>query len=351
MYEDITFERLQQRTLARVSDTLDKREGSIIYDAIAPVNVELQNMYIALDNVLNQVYADSASRDYLIRRAKERGISPSLATYAVVKGEFNREIELGSRFSLEVFNYTVIEKMDDNIYKLQCETLGSKPNAYIGDLMPVDYIPDLTMAKLTEILIPGEEDEDTETFRNRYYESFTSQAFGGNKADYQKKVNSIVGVGGTKVYRSANGGGTVGITIIASDYTVPSSVLVDKVQQAIDPLETRGDGEGLAPIYHHVTVRGVEGVEVDMEISIIYENNYGFEDIKSYVNEAVDKYFYELSSSWEGESQLVVRRSHVESRLLAIIGIKDITQILVNGSDNNLMLTADEIPVRGNIIG
>ena len=39
-YEDITYEVILQRMLNRVPNNMDKREGSIIYDALAPAEVE-----------------------------------------------------------------------------------------------------------------------------------------------------------------------------------------------------------------------------------------------------------------------------------------------------------------------
>ena len=50
-YEDITYEVILQRMLDKVSDNMDKREGSIIDDALAPAAVELQLMYIELDTI------------------------------------------------------------------------------------------------------------------------------------------------------------------------------------------------------------------------------------------------------------------------------------------------------------
>ena len=44
MYENVTYEDILQRMLDRVPDSMDKREGSIIYDALAPAAVELQLM-------------------------------------------------------------------------------------------------------------------------------------------------------------------------------------------------------------------------------------------------------------------------------------------------------------------
>ena len=40
MYENMTFENVMDRCLARVSASVDKREGSIVYDAIAPAAAE-----------------------------------------------------------------------------------------------------------------------------------------------------------------------------------------------------------------------------------------------------------------------------------------------------------------------
>ena len=43
MYESQTFDVILKRMLDRVSNSLDKREGSIIYDAAAPAANEIQN--------------------------------------------------------------------------------------------------------------------------------------------------------------------------------------------------------------------------------------------------------------------------------------------------------------------
>ena len=60
MYESLTFEVLLKRMLERVSNSLDKREGSIIYDASAALlQTSLQNAYINLDIMDNEAYADT----------------------------------------------------------------------------------------------------------------------------------------------------------------------------------------------------------------------------------------------------------------------------------------------------
>lgn len=76
MYEDKTYEAILQEKLARIASSLDKREGSIIFDALAPNSLESAMIYVALDTILNETFADTASRDYLIMRCAERGITP-----------------------------------------------------------------------------------------------------------------------------------------------------------------------------------------------------------------------------------------------------------------------------------
>ena len=113
MYEDgNSFEEIMERTLARVNTDVDKREGSVIWNAIAPVAEELAYFYTLLDAILEEGFADTAEREYLILRCKERGISPTEATKAVLKAEFNMEIPIGNRFNLGDLNYVILQEIE-----------------------------------------------------------------------------------------------------------------------------------------------------------------------------------------------------------------------------------------------
>ncbi len=353
MYEDITYEVILQRMINRVlqqNPNIDTREGSIIFNALAPAAVEITNMYVQLDAILNETFADTASRDYLIQRAAERGLVPYPATFAILKGEFNIDIPIGSRFSHELLNYIAIEKISTGVFKMQCEAIGTVGNDDLGTLIPIEYIDGLTSAQLTELLIPAENEEDTEHFRQRYYNSLNAEAFGGNIKDYQEKVDALGGVGGVKVYPIWNGGGTVKLVIIASDYSVPTQTLIDYVQNAIDPTP-QGTGVGIAPIGHVVTVQGVSSVSVDIAANITYEPDWDWAAVQPYAEQAVDDYFKELGEGWDSDDYIVVRISQIETRFLNLPGIVDIADTTLNGLAQNLTLTADEIAVRGNISG
>ncbi|WP_338135931.1 hypothetical protein [Paenibacillus thiaminolyticus] len=49
MYENQTFDVILGRMLERVPDDVDKREGSVIYNACAPAAWELASLYAELD--------------------------------------------------------------------------------------------------------------------------------------------------------------------------------------------------------------------------------------------------------------------------------------------------------------
>lgn len=351
MYESITYEVILQRMLDRVSDQMDKREGSIIYDALAPAAVELQLMYIELDTTLNESFGDTASRDFLIKRAAERGLIPKAATYAVLKGELNIDVSVGSRFSCSDLNYVVTEKILTGVFKLRCETIGVIGNKNFGDLIPIDYIEGLETASLTELLIPGEDEEETEKFRTRYFNSFDSQAFGGNVADYIEKTDALPGVGGCKPYPVWNGGGTVKLVILDSQFQTPSVDLIAEVQEAIDPVSHGGEGLGLAPIGHVVTVVGAENVTINIVSTITYTSGYDFDSAIGAIRAAIDEYFDELRKGWESETAIIVRISQIETRLLGLSEILDIQDTTINASDRNISLESFQIPVRGTVNG
>ena len=60
------------------------------------------------------------------------------------------------------------------------------------------------------------------------------------------------------------------------------------------------------------------------------------------------EYFTELAQGWaDQDDNIIIRVSRVESRLLNVPGILDVTGTKLNGNPENLMLPVDMIPVVG----
>ncbi|MCT4686091.1 baseplate J/gp47 family protein [Vallitalea sp.] len=343
----MTYVEILQRMLNKVPGDVDKREGSIIYTALAPAAFELAQMYIELEYLDSISYADKATDNYLTLRCEERGINRKKATKAIRKGEFNINIPTLTKFGIDNLIYTVIEKIGNNNYKLECETPGEVGNNSSGILLPLDYIEGLNNSVLTDIIIPGEDEETDERLRSRYFESLESEAFGGNIADYKKKTKDLNGVGGVKVYTVWNGGGTVKLVIMDSTFNKPSSVLINEIQSAIDPLQNQGKGVGLAPIGHVVTVVGVEETIINIESSITLQSNYRWEDVLPYIKKAVSAYFEDVKKTWDSENNLVIRIAHIETSILGITGVLDIQNTKLNNQTQNILVSDDSIPKLG----
>ncbi len=359
MYENQADEVILKRMLKSVPDSLDKREGSIIFDSCKPTAIEVMLLYAMADYFLKNTFGDTAEREYLIERAKERGLSPYPATFAKCKGTFtpiNLNIPIGTRFSYDDVNYAVTEKISDGVYFMSCESSGTVGNKPTGTLIPIDYVQGLQTATLSEVTVPGENEEETETFRKRYLDSFNSQAYGGNIADYREKVNKIQGVGGVKVYPVWNGGGTVKVVFMTSEFKPPTAEFIDEVQTKIDPVTNSGQGVGIAPIGHSVTVQGASNSSISIGLHLTFSTGT-YDNYKSSIEATIDDYFLELNKGWQDTQKaeignvsntgLAIRISQIESRLLNIEGIEDIQHTTLNGIEENLTLELDELAVRG----
>ena len=363
MFEEMTYDSILKEKLEKVDSKYDKREGSLIFDALAPNSAEDATVYTQMSWMYDQQHGETANRENLIQIAKDtRGLTPEEATHAIIKAVFacedNCELKVGDRFSHAELNYVVTEQIEGTAYKIKCETAGNAGNKYLGQLIPINYIQGLKSATMTEILIYGEDEEDTEVFRQRWRESFNGYSFGGNKEEYRQAIKKIPGVGGVKVDRATNAsgemvGGYVRCTIISSNYDVPSSELVNQVQTIIDPEVSFGNGDGLAPIGVIAQIVAVTGVAINVSTTLTYDTGYSFDALKSQLESAIDAYLLELRKEWEdnGTSKMYVRKAMIESALLRVNGVLDIADTMLNDIDGNVELDAYSIPLRGDLNG
>ena len=354
MNEVITFNGLLQRMLDRVPDTVDKREGSIIYDALAPAAAELVQAYIELEGYLDSVFVDTSAESYLTRLCSQFGVDRQAATYAVRKASFKNgnnnsfNVPIGSRYTIDTLAYSVIEKIGEGIFQLRCETAGTIGNTSFGKLIPVDYIEGLASAELEDVLIPGEEEETDDLLKERYFEYVREPAFGGNIADYKRKVKTLDGVGSVKVFPVWDGEGTVKLVLLDSEYNIPTSTLIAYVKDEVAP-DNSNSGLGIAPIGHTVTVIGA-GTTIDVGITVTLANGYSQEIVTLAIKETIEEYIRTIRESWEKNETLVVRLAHIDSRVLNVDGVLDVSLTTINGTANNVLVSAENVPVLGEVV-
>lgn len=340
---EVEYEDILQRMLDRVPDSIDKRQGSIIYDALAPAAAELVQAYIYLDFVASKLNVENLEGEeletYIYQRA---GIERKQATKAIRKGIFSRadgsffNVDIGSRFTGGDLYFTVIEKIADGEFKLECEEPGEAGNEYVGALIPVDYIDGLANAQLTDILIPGYNAESDSSLLTRYYEKIRTPPINGNKHHYIQWAKEITGVGDARVVPLWNGPGTVKVVIIDSNKQPASNDLVQAVKEHIE--EER-------PIGANVTVVSAVAKTIDISLTIVKDDAFTLEQVKENITNNIRKYFEEVAFKQE-----LISYARIGKAVLETEGVLDYSELVINGVRENIMLDYEETPVLGEVM-
>ncbi len=342
-----TFEELKERCLAEVPPELDKREGSLIDTAVAPVCAELAAAYLTLQSYYDLLFPDTSEGEYLDKIAAQYGLARGKATPAVLRAVFKSQKggtfspPDGMRFSMNGLFY-LLSGSRDGEGVLTCETAGEDGNQ-LGQPLPCDYLSDFESAEAVEILTPGEDREEDEPLRERVLELLKYPAFGGNVSDYKEKVRTVAGVGGVRVTPVVLGGGTVGVEVLGSDLMPAGETLLEAVRTLLIP-EYQADGLGLAPIGHTVYVEAPDSVTIDVQAGILTRGDTG--EVKALAEEAVKAYLRSLRAGWE-DADPVVRYSGMIAALSDAEGVLDVSGLMINGGTANV--ACDGVPVEGTI--
>lgn len=375
-FSNKTYANILAAQLKRVPDTIDKREGSMIQTALGPESWYLEGLYLDLDSVQKNAYAETAGGAWLNMLVAERGLERKAATRAVKKGIFNIQVPIGSRFSALTgsgyLTYKVMEFIDQTeagySYKMECEIAGEIGNNYSGQLVAVDYVTGLTSAQLTELLSGGTEEETDDSLRERYFATFDVATFGGNIASYRNAILAVNGVGAVQIYPAWQGGGTVLCSILDGNYKPAGSRLIDRVQNEIcppedDETEPSPNGYGLAPIGAAVTIGTGEELKLDFTLTVQFISGIqnGETVYKGQIEEKIEEYLESVRQSWGAmlKSQKIkysvtVYVSRIIYAILTVPEIVNVTDVTINGSASDVVCiensTVQQVPIMGTVI-
>lgn len=346
--ENNSFDQILERLLAKVDDNLDKRQGSIIYDALAPAAAELAQCYIALDVYTDQSYLLTAVGQNLDNRVVDYGLERLKATKAqrlitiYDSNESLMDVPIGTRFSTPNafggYNYIVIEKLSVGNYTVECETAGIVGNDYVGELLPLQSINNLGTVTISTVIKPGEDEESDDELRDRALLKIHQEAFSGNKAAYTKMIKEIDGVEDVKVFPVWNGGGTVKLAVLATNYTIPSSSFINSIQTMVDPVANQGQGIGLAPIGHTVTVVAPDRLNIDIAATLTIETGYTIGQLQSSIETNIGNYLREIQEDWSDNNTITIYTSKVIAAILNVPQVENVSSLTINSSASDLTI-------------
>lgn len=362
--EENTFEKIMTRMLAneRLSN-VDKRVGSIAYDAIAPCAMELAELYMKMDILESQTYLLTATGNSLDKRVYDFGVIRRDGTFAQRIGKFQKyktnadgdfelnedgnkilvdmEIPIDSRFTIpenSTLIYRYIGKIDGHEI-LQCEQSGSAGNTHVGTILPIISINDLIVAKITGTYKPAEDRETDDELRKRTLEIINNESFGGNIADYIEFTNEIDGVGNTKVFPAWQFNGSVLLSIVDQQFNPVSQEFIAKVKEIIDPEENSGEGVGIAPIGHYVTVTTPQKIEIKISITVQLEVDVEVTNIQEGIEREIESYFNSVRREFGQDNTLAIYRSRIIDSVLNVREVLNVTNVLLNDSDEDIIMS------------
>lgn len=372
-----TYDYILTEALSKVPDNVDKREGSIIRDALSPCCYEAAKHILYLADIIEQTYIETANGLWLDGRVIEGGITRDPATYAKKLGVFKTQLDepcqisIGQSFSTvgdTILNYTAVQvyaNEDGDVvpgsYIMQCNTVGSVGNSYIGRIVPNDYIEKLASAEITTLLYPGEEEESDDSLRERFLANLMKTAFGGNIAQYRQWAKEIPGIGGIQVYPVWAGGGTVKLSIIDTDYNSCSSEFCQTILEKFDPENSGGEtglGLGIAPIGHKVTVSTPLPRTINVSGKITLLPGYKLETLMPDIKATLENYLLSLREAWENSDDennysVTVYLGRINFAILNVKGVSSAYELKLNETDTDIKLTEtsslQEIPVLGTV--
>lgn len=364
-----TYQNILTQMLDQVPATFDKRDTSPIPTALGPAAYALEGFYISLNQVQLAAYIQTATGQALDYLAVIAGLTRYPASAAVRLGIFDMAVPIGSRYSTingaDSINFqatatTTGETEGDYYYQLTAETPGSIGNEYTGPILPITAIPGLNSAQITDILVPGDDEESDEDFRARIIEALNDRPFGGNIASYRTYIMDIDGVGAVQVYPTWNGGGTVKCSVLGADYLPASPTLVENVQNAVDPPPNQGLGLGTAPIGAQVTVVAPEELTVNVSATLQLASGYAIGQVQTPIQQAIENYMLSVRQEWATpvnttsvEYQANVYVARIVAAIVSVPGVVNATNVQLNGGTADLILTEtgaiQQVPITGTV--
>lgn len=281
MFATITQGDLVDKMLTAVDDSFDKRQGSVIYDAISCVAVAGYDfLHDYFPTVYNAARLTTATGDDLDDWAAAFGIEREQATYTYWN------IKISNEYGA-VGDMTIGERMtahdDDSVWFYAgasvavAGTIGD--TSAFGILEPDSEYEDITRVEFTTISSAGRDEESDASLRRRVLRAIQG-AKGGCMNDYVNlvlhqfplDVPAYPPFTGVFIFPVQRRAGYVKIWPYWSNKQDSADIPFDNackvLKQYLDPLNSEGYGNGKVPIGHRVLVREFKSQPFDYRVWI-----------------------------------------------------------------------------------
>ena len=346
MFEDRTDVNIRNEMLELVSDAIDKRQGSIIFDSISPVSVSLAQFYFDLTHVSDLGFIDTSVGEFLDRKGVEFAITRRAAVKSERAATFvGATPTVGAEFfGLNTF-WVYLE--NGNVEAVTSGIIGN--TAPVGtNLIPSVSIPGLTSATLGAVVVPGSDIETDVSYRARIVEKINEPQINSNRAQIRAWSEGVDGIGRAKVFPLEFGPNTVESVLVNSQGEVPSQTLVDAVQNLIDPPDAqsrKGLGEGLAAIGLIFTATAATALPINVDVDVTsLASGFTLQDAEDQITAAVTMHLQEIAFVED-----VIRIAEISSIIFNLPAILDFQNLQLNAQTGNIQVPEKSIGTIGTV--
>lgn len=346
-----SYNSILSRLKSSLTNLASKIEGSFAMDNIQAVSKEFAKYYSYLEYLSNRSFLDTATGEFLDRKALDYGVDRKLAEPAIgvvtFSGITGTTIPFGFLVasSSATFRVTVSGEINaDGFVDLPVECLvpGIIGNVSGGSVTTiVESKPGLVSVINASSFASGIEQELDDDFRGRIYARIRQPSASGNKYDYVNWALECAGVSKARCFPLWNGAGTVKVSVLGPGGSIADQALVDEVKDYIDPTTTQGQGDGKAPIGAIVTITTASTVNISVSANITYEAYMNTPTTKAAIKSNISDHL--KSIAYDGVTS-AVSYAQIGYIILSTTGVSDYNALTINLGTSNVAIGSEQIP-------
>lgn len=361
MYEGQTPEAIKARMLAEIQEGtgLSSMAGGFADGVVGPVSEEMSDVYISLAAVPDMLFVTADSGPYIDRVGKQyynitRRPGTAASCAIIFTGKAGLLIAQGTAFLTAgglVFHLAAPVTLDSSgtgSGRLVAADVGVAYNVEEGAINRM-YINLAGLTSYTNQAASGGTDQESDAaLLSRIQERVRQPPTSGNGYQLRQWAMEVSGVGQAKVVELAQGAGTVGLTIVDSNYEAPAEDIVEAVQAAVDAQR---------PIGAQPTAIAATELTVTVEASVTVLQGAGKETVRTALEEALRGYCKTLIDAkytpiyYKPAEDLpyTLVYNRVLALLLNIPEVENFSTLTVNGGMVDVAIQPGQIPVVGTV--
>ncbi|KGO14294.1 hypothetical protein NZ45_08000 [Clostridium botulinum] len=355
---------VHERMLEKAPPGVSTIEGDFFWDNTRPTAEEKASlMQVQLQNVLKLAFTQTSYGPWLEYNGECAGVFKNLPTKSIgfikIKGKPGTVIEKGKiagtpatdeKESIE-YEFTETKVIDKagiiyvNVKCLKEGTIGNAlPNTITVLITPINGVESITNE---EEFKGGTDVEDEEHFRERVAEAEQEEQLSGADNDYKRWAKEVPGVGYAYPVSEWNGPGTVKVLILDKNGQTANKELIEAVQKYIAPIVPKGQNRGgKAPVGAIVTIATPSILNISIQARFEFEEGFSSTNILNSLKDKINRYLSGINIG--GTVLYKAIDTIIGSVLLEKQGIKDYTNLTVNGGTSNIKLV-DQVAIVGEV--